>query len=175
MANHLERLELSELAVSARIRFLIDRAGVHSTEAHKVEDKHSWRRIAEFGAAGTCLREAASLMLLLGRDADELLYRAAQSYLLAEHPYGLFLLSLRTRGDEVANLVLNSPMEDWLRKLDRVIPGKKDLSEETDDHEPVAPQLLSINQQLYLCFAMVSMPVIAREHQNSLRRMITIM
>jgi hypothetical protein len=175
MADYLERLGLRASAVISRIRFLTDRASVHTSEAHEVEDTQSWRRIASFGAAGTCLCQAASLSLLLGHDADDFLYQAAQNYLLAEHPYGIFLMSFRTRADEAAGLLFNTPMRDWLIKLERSTADDKDSREERKDEEPVPPQLLSTNQQLYLCFAMVSIPVVAQEYRNLLRRMIKTM
>jgi hypothetical protein len=175
MASHLERLGLSELAVNDRIRFLVDRAEVHSKEAREFEDRHDWGRATKFGAAGTCLGEAVSLSLLLGHNADDLLYQAAQNYLAAEHPYGLFLLSLGTRPEEAASQALNSPMQEWFERLDRLISDEKDSGVETRSRRPIAPQLLSLNQQLYLCFAMISIPAVAQEYQSVLRRMMNIM
>jgi hypothetical protein len=174
MADHLQRLGLDKSAVDARIRFLIDRANAHSNEAHEVEGEQNWRRIASFGAAGTCHVDAAALSMLAGHSADDLLSQAAQNYLHAGHPYGMFLMSLRTWPDEEQNFIFNSLMSDWLERLERVA-GEGDLHEERRGDEQTPPQLLAINQQLYLCFAMISIPNVARDYRAFLRRMITVM
>jgi hypothetical protein len=172
MADYLERLELPKSAVEARIRFLVDRANAHRGRANETERKESWRRIAGFGAAGSYYSEAASLSMLLGHSADDLLYQAARSYLLAEHPYGMFLMSLSTRPDEAQGFIFNSPASDWLSRLDRASSETGPHEGERDDEE-IPSQLMSINQQLYLCFAMISMPVVGREYRGLLKRMIS--
>jgi hypothetical protein len=174
MPDYLERLGLTKPAVVARIRFLIDRANVHSRDAHNLESGEDWRRIAYFGAAGTCQCEAASLTMLLGESADNLLSQAAHSYLLANHPYGMFLMTLATRRDDALSSILNSPIEYWLGLLDRSLIGKDGTEDEKFDVLE-QPQLFSTNQQAYLCFAMISMPEIARERRDFLRRMMGLM
>jgi hypothetical protein len=70
--------------------------------------------------------------------------------------------------------ILNSPMNYWLGLLDRLSIAKERTEDEKDD-VLAQSQLFSTNQQLYLCFAMISMPEIALQRRDFLRRMIGLM
>jgi len=172
MADYLKMLELPRLAVESRIRFLADRANAHRQKAQHIESQNDWPRIALFSAAGTCLAQAAQLAFLSGDDADELLQQSAQDYLHAGLPYGLFLQAIYASDEDAAGLLFNSPAGNWLSQLDYIAENERVKHERPQIEILIPPHLAATNQQLYLCFAMVSVPDVARKYSQSLKRLI---
>lgn len=176
MPNYLGELGLSDDAVHARVRFLNECANRHREHAERVEGSDPWRRVALFGAAGTCAAQAAEFALLSDSGgADGLLRQAAQDYLHAELPYGLFLQTIQASDDgEIAKFLFNSPAPLWLKEVDRVTHRESE-EESPSPERPIAPHLAASNQQFYLCAAMMSAPTVAREFESELKRLMGVL
>jgi hypothetical protein len=168
MANHLERLRLRKRDVDARIHFLNGRAKAHVERAVAVEGRDDWQRTALWGAAGSCMAQSASLSMLAGSpDAYPELSRAANAYLIAGLPYGLIVEFLYAPSDRIEQLLSSFDVKAWLRDIDETLKKPPE-----GEPEKVLPANLSaINQQLYLCMAIMSSPNMAMEHEGRLRLM----
>jgi hypothetical protein len=160
------------------MRFLIDRAKLHRNLANESVSQDSWKRTALFGAAGSCMAQAASLAILADEDnANSLLQSAAKDYLNAGSPYSLVIESLRASDDEIDGLLFNSPAGTWLREIDDAFrkPYKEDRKAE--DRKATAERGIPVNlsapnQQAYLGMVMVSARKVAKEYQELLKRLI---
>jgi hypothetical protein len=173
MADHLERLGLPEHIVASRIHFLIDRATHHRNRANETDSADSWKGTALFGAAGSCMVQAASLAILADKDnADLLLELAATDYQNAGSPYSFVVQSLRTSDNEIDGLLFNSRAGKWLWEIDSAFqePHKEDRKATAERDLPV--NLSAPNQQVYLCMVMASARIVAKEYQGPLRRLI---
>lgn len=200
--SYLEDLGLSANMVDARITFLFGCAHEHLEQARvdrpglgrrggqggsrSEGDTDSWNKIARFGAAATLFAEAGQLALLEGGhkiQGDDGRRRglkdAAEYYRKAALPYGLLLEAMRMPGEAAAKFLFSEGrVADAVRQIDQWYAQSRARIPDTPSEEErkrlieLPPELSEPNQQIYLCLAIVGVPVVGRELHQSVARVL---